>query len=712
MRFALEKKITIEELRKLDDFNKIKYLNFYNIELTESDILLISKCKNIRRLYLNNVGLTEFPKLFLNLKYINILSLNNNEIKTLPNEFENFKHLTGFDINNNNLENFPACILNLPELQGFSCSYNSIKKIPEEVLDIKKLISITCLGESLISVPEILFSSGKFKDLKFSSKFINGKKPKVHKIIYYKEEIHSHSNPEEILKIDLSFTSLNLQDLEYIAKCTNLEFLKITNTRFEAKYNFLENLKKLKYLNVIGYSDSNYWNSIGELKELENITIRTNAIPFLGFSKSTNRYRKSKEINVIDEIKDFPYQILKLIKLKKLVLNGRELTSIPKEINKLENLEVLVIAETNIETLPTLSLPNLKELKMSNNLKIKDLGDSFSNLRNLEKLSIFSYKNSITLGDVSKLVNLKHLRIIGTDLEEFPNISRATKLEVLDLSSNKFKEVPEYFDQLNCLKKITLNSNPITKIPKEIFSSEQLEEVDLYDNKLEKLPEFTPNSKKLKELDFSRNQLQELPDGVFLFENLEEIYLDNNKIKKLPETISQAKKLIGFQAEHNEIKILPDSFFELKNLEDINISYNKIKKLPETISQAKKLIDFQAEHNEIKTLPDSFFELKSLEEINVSYNKIEKLPDIILPNNNLKKLELFNNKLKSLPKSFVNLFELEELDLEDNLLEAFPEEILKLENLNSLEINNNKIENLPEKIGPFKKNTEHTYIRK
>ena len=64
-------------------------------------------------------------------------------------------------------------------------------------------------------------------------------------------------------------------------------------------------------------------------------------------------------------------------------------------------------------------------------------------------------------------------------MEEFPNFSSSFRnLEILDLSNNAIKTIPETVSNLKSLKVLWLNNNPIDTITESLFNLQSLS--DLY----------------------------------------------------------------------------------------------------------------------------------------------------------------------------------------------------------------------------------------
>lgn len=101
----------------------------------------------------------------------------------------------------------------------------------------------------------------------------------------------------------------------------------------------------------------------------------------------------------------------KLFQLKYLSLRGSDISHIPRQIAKLQNLLTLDISETFVEELPT-ELCLLKKLLhlLGNSLK---LPDGIGNVRNLQALTGINISNSSasTVPELGELTSLRDLKI-------------------------------------------------------------------------------------------------------------------------------------------------------------------------------------------------------------------------------------------------------------------------------------------------------------
>ncbi len=99
--------------------------------------------------------------------------------------------------------------------------------------------------------------------------------------------------------------------------------------------------------------------------------------------------------------------------------------------------------------------------------------------------------------------------------------------------------------------------------------------LDLSGQSLKKVPEYVFSEVGLKELDLSDNDLEgALPGEIRFLENLEKLNVSKNNMTGIPAEIGQLKKLKYLDYSDNDITGLPLEIGNLKNLEELDLSNN------------------------------------------------------------------------------------------------------------------------------------------
>lgn len=206
-------------------------------------------------------------------------------------------------------------------------------------------------------------------------------------------------------------------------------------------------------------------------------------------------------------------QIEDLQKLTRLTLSSKNLTSIPKEIGKLQGLEHLSIQapitfipkeighlkklksfyinHTHLERLPDLlkALPSLERLVINKNIYLKDIS-VLADCRQptFHSLSIYNDLSSEQILPVCSIASLKNLWLDNNQLTYLPNeIVCLKKLQKLSIGNNKLTQLPKVICQLSQLVDIRFHLNQIKQFPSVLIKMSQLKKVVWKDNSFGKV---------------------------------------------------------------------------------------------------------------------------------------------------------------------------------------------------------------------------------
>lgn len=164
---------------------------------------------------------------------------------------------------------------------------------------------------------------------------------------------------------------------------------------------------------------------------------------------------------------------------------------------------------------------------------------------------------------------------------------------------------------------------------------ENLELLDLSNNKFRTLPDTAFHFlKKLKELKLQDNEISHVPKGTFqgdIHTQLETIYLSFNGIKTINQhTFSDLPALQQLHMDDNAIVTLERrSFINLDNLRRLNLKGNKISVVSfETFQNLPQLENLDLSYNQLSDVQFSMFDqvgTLSAFCVNISHNKISDL---------------------------------------------------------------------------------------
>nr|CAB3490574.1 unnamed protein product [Digitaria exilis] len=162
-----------------------------------------------------------------------------------------------------------------------------------------------------------------------------------------------------------------------------------------------------------------------------------------------------------------------LIWLRYLHLKGRTITELPREIERLKNLETLDVSGTGVKELPR---------------------------------------------EIGGLENLEILVISGTKVTELPKeIGGLTKLETLDISVTKVIELPWEIMKLQCLQNLDVSWTGMRELPKEIEKMQSLRTLDIRNTEVRELhwkASQLPNSFSMLVGDLHSHHVVKLPQDV------------------------------------------------------------------------------------------------------------------------------------------------------------------------------------------------------
>lgn len=193
----------------------------------------------------------------------------------------------------------------------------------------------------------------------------------------------------------------------------------------------------------------------------------------LGTTAITDKVVKEITTLTVKKPSDFPTKGLPK-KLNTLHMTSVTLSKIPFQVYGLQHLKILHVNDNNIETIPKeLGRLELIELNLANN--------KLSKSKDWMWLTNSKLKNSLTFLDLS-----------SNNLEFFPlDVINVKHLNTLKLNHNEIKKIPFGIRRLKDLKHLHLSSNDLQSVP-DTLSNMRLTVLDVWGNK------FLPINEKLK----------------------------------------------------------------------------------------------------------------------------------------------------------------------------------------------------------------------
>jgi internalin A len=284
-----------------------------------------------------------------------------------------------------------------------------------------------------------------------------------------------------------------------------------------------------------------------------------------------------------------------------LDLSGNQLTALPPEITKLNNLTSLDLSENQLASLPP---------------------------------------------EIARLTNLTFLVLSYNRLAALPpEITKLTTLMSLDLGYNQLKDLPQEITRLTNLTVLALRNNQLTGLPQEITRLTNLTYLDLSINQLTDLPQEITRLTNLTSLDLSGNQLTGLPQEITGLTNLTRLVLSVNQLTGLPQEITRLTNLKDLNLRYNQLTGLPPEISRLTNLKDLALSENRLTDLPPEITRLTNLTYIDLSGNQLTDLPPVIIRLTNLTSLDLSGNQLTGLPQEITWLTNLTRLDLSGNQL-------------------------------------------------------------------
>ena len=164
---------------------------------------------------------------------------------------------------------------------------------------------------------------------------------------------------------------------------------------------------------------------------------------------------------------------------------------------------------------------------------------------------------------------------LSCGLTEFPPeiFALADTLEILNLSGNALRSLPDDLYRLHRLRVVFCSDNPFTELPVALGACERLEMVGFKANRIRHVPaQALPPA--LRWLILTDNDISELPDALGARPRLQKLMLAGNRLAALPETLSACTRLELLRIAANRFEALPPWLTELPRLSWLACSGN------------------------------------------------------------------------------------------------------------------------------------------
>lgn len=167
-------------------------------------------------------------------------------------------------------------------------------------------------------------------------------------------------------------------------------------------------------------------------------------------------------------------------------------------------------------------------------------------------------------------------------LTEFPReiFDLADTLEILNLSGNQLRSLPDDLGRLSKLRILFCSDNPFDHLPPVLGDCPQLSMIGFKANQIETVPaEALPRT--LRWLILTDNRLQKLPQALGQCPLLQKLMLSGNRLAELPESLAECAQLELLRIAANDFATLPEWLLQMPRLSWLAFAGNP---LSETIA--------------------------------------------------------------------------------------------------------------------------------
>lgn len=443
----------------------------------------------------------------------------------------------------------------------------------------------------------------------------------------------------------------------------------------------LGNLRKLRYLNVIGNGQSTRLpKTIGALHQLADLRL----------------------YNV--RLESLPPDFGRFQRLQTLHLNQCGLDSLPVTFGRLNALRDLRLYGNKLRNLFMIEWPrSLRQLNISGN-QLTKLPDAIGRLSQLTQLNVSENQLTELPASLTRLTNLKHLVAEHNQLERLPDeLGQLTRLTDLAIGANQLRQLPASLSQLISLTAISVNSNQLESLPDDIGNLRQLRFLSLSNNQLTALPNSIGQLDSLRYLWIGTNRLRTLPASLGQLRSLTDLTIEANELTELPGSVGNLYQLTHLLLSKLPVTQLPASMGSLGKLRSLIIQDTKLRTLPESVGALTNLDYVRLTNNELTTLPNSIGQWQALTTLELNGHALERLPDGIGRMTNLTEVIIGRKNqvgaLRQLPDSIVHCDRLQKLTIENQpYLDAADvfRKAARLKNLSDLLVVNCNVARLPD----------------
>lgn len=177
------------------------------------------------------------------------------------------------------------------------------------------------------------------------------------------------------------------------------------------------------------------------------------------------------------------------------------------------------------------------------------------------------------------------------------HFENAQKTGVLKISQQRLTEFPPHMRTFpNVLRTLDISENRFIQLPEDIGRFDLLKHLNLNDNRLTSLPNILGKLVKLETFTAINNAIVSVPREMGNLKNLKQVLLHNNAITEFPVMFCGLKHLHVLDLSRNKITNIPSDVKTLQVVE-LNVNQNQIASMAEEVADCPKLKTLRLEEN-------------------------------------------------------------------------------------------------------------------
>ncbi|NXA21472.1 LRC40 protein, partial [Ibidorhyncha struthersii] len=448
----------------------------------------LGQLENLQKLDVSHNKLKGIPEELMQLSHLKSLLLHHNELTHLPDGFGQLVNLEELDLSNNHLTDIPTSFALLINLVRLNLACNQLKNLPADISAMKSLRQLDCTKNYLETVPSKLATMASLEQLYL-------RKNKLRSLPEFPsckllKELHAGENQIEIL---------NAENLKHL---NSLSVLELRDNKIKSVPDEITLLQKLERLDLANNDISRLPYTLGNLPQLKFLALEGNPLRTIRrdlLQKGTQELLKYLRSKIQDDVsspnEEPPVTAMTLpsesrinmhaiTSLKLLEYSEKQAAVIPDEMfDAVRSNPVATVnfSKNQLNGIP----PRIVELKDS----VCDVNLGFNKI------------SSISL-ELCMLHKLTHLDIRNNFLTSLPEEMEAlTRLQVINLSFNRFKVFPSVLYRILALETVLLSNNQVGSIdPLQLKKMDKLGTLDLQNNDLLQVPPELGNCETLRTL--------------------------------------------------------------------------------------------------------------------------------------------------------------------------------------------------------------------